>query len=250
MTDTNANSYLLLNLRTQVVTIKADRFWDTVFVPKRFLISEIALLVSEVRDRHWKGRAEERCSALAGRIGPVVSAARSKGVQVIHAPTGTMSYYETWRQRRRITDLPRAESPDTLDLPIPPPVPIDDSDHGCDSDEAEPRKVWTRQHPVIDIAEEDVISDDGREVYGFMAAGGLKNLLMMGVHTNGSILKASFGIARMTRWGVRCVLVRDLTDAMYNPDSPPYVGHDRGAELVVEHIERHWCPSVLSAELL
>lgn len=87
-----------------------------------------------------------------------------------------------------------------------------------------------------------MVSDDSLEIYGFMAASGLKNLVMMGVHANGSMLKGPFGIARMTRWGVRCVLVRDLTDAMYNPDRSPYVGHDRGTDLVVEHIERHWCP--------
>jgi len=26
--------------------------------------------------------------------------------------------------------------------------------------------------------------------------------------------------------------------------------HERGTELVVEHIEKHWCPSVLSEEFL
>ena len=250
MTDTNTSNHLVLNLRTQVVTIKADRFWDAVFVPKKFPISETALLVSDVRDLHWCTGAEERCAALAKRIGPVVSAARSNGVQVIHAPTGTMDFYQGSRQRRRLADAPPIDLPDTLDLPIPPPVPIDDSDHACDTNETEPQPVWTRQHPAIDIADEDVVSDDGLEIYGFMASSGLKNLVMMGVHTNGSMLKGSFGIARMTRWGVRCVLVRDLNDAMYNPDRPPYVGHDRGTDLVVEHIERYWCPSVLSTNLL
>lgn len=118
MTDTNTDSHLLLNLRTQVVTIKADRFWDAVFVPKKFPVPETALLVSDVRDRHWCNGAEERCAALAEWIGPAVSEARSNGVQVIHAPTGTMDFYEGSRQRRRIADAPPAEPPDTLDLPI------------------------------------------------------------------------------------------------------------------------------------
>jgi len=46
------------------------------------------------------------------------------------------------------------------------------------------------------------------------------------------------------------VLVRDLTDTMYNPKRPPNVPHDRGTELVVEFIEKHWCPTVLSDDLL
>ncbi len=59
-----------------------------------------------------------------------------------------------------------------------------------------------------------------------------------------------FGIKQMTRWGVRCALVRDLTDTMYNPRKPPYVSHQQGTRLVVEHIEAHWCPTVTSQELL
>jgi hypothetical protein len=46
------------------------------------------------------------------------------------------------------------------------------------------------------------------------------------------------------------VLVRDLTDAMYNPACRPFVPHEAGTELVIEHIEKYWCPSVLSADLL
>jgi hypothetical protein len=41
------------------------------------------------------------------------------------------------------------------------------------------------------------------------------------------------------------VLARDLTDAMYDPRQPPYVSHARGTELVIEHIERYWCPSIV-----
>ena len=37
---------------------------------------------------------------------------------------------------------------------------------------------------------------------------------------------------------------------MYNPHSFPYVPHDRGTDLVVEHIEKFWCPSALSSDIL
>ena len=46
-----------------------------------------------------------------------------------------------------------------------------------------------------------------------------------------------------------CLLARDLTDTMYNPRMSPHVSHERGTELVVEHIEKYWCPSFLSADL-
>ena len=60
----------------------------------------------------------------------------------------------------------------------------------------------------------------------------------------------SFAIRQMTKWGVQCILVRDLTDTMYDPQDAPQVSHEQGTELVVEHIEKYWAPSCTSADLL
>jgi hypothetical protein len=54
----------------------------------------------------------------------------------------------------------------------------------------------------------------------------------------------------MTALGIRCILVRDLTDAMYSPQDPPHVTHDAGTQLVIEHIEKFWCPTATSGDLL
>ena len=54
----------------------------------------------------------------------------------------------------------------------------------------------------------------------------------------------------MVKWGVKIALVRDLTDTMYNPAQPPYVSHDEGTRLVIGYIEKFWCPSVESADIL
>ncbi len=53
----------------------------------------------------------------------------------------------------------------------------------------------------------------------------------------------------MTRLGFDVVLARDLTDAMYDPRTRPFVSHARGTELVIQHIERTWCPTILSEDL-
>ena len=70
------------------------------------------------------------------------------------------------------------------------------------------------------------------------------------MHTNMCILNRTFSIKQMVRWGVDIALVRDLTDAMYNPARPPYVSHEEGTRLVVEYIEKFWCPTVTSDEVL
>jgi len=243
-------THLLLNLRTQVVTHRGTGFWDRVTIPKRFPVSETAVLICDMWDDHWCRGAAERAAVLAEKANVVVGAAREIGVQIIHSPSDTMDHYAYMPQRRRIADVPRVETPEPLDLPIPPPLPIDDSDGGCDTGETDQSRAWSRQNPAIDIADDDVISDDGAEIYSFMRASGIGNLVIMGVHTNMCVLNRSFAIKQMTRWGVRCVLVRDLTDTMYNPGRAPYVSHDRGTDLVVEYIERHWCPSISGDDLL
>jgi hypothetical protein len=71
----------------------------------------------------------------------------------------------------------------------------------------------------------------------------------MGVHTNMCILNRSFGIKKMLGRGFKAALVRDLTDAMYNPEQPPYVSHHEGTRLVVEYIEKKYCPTIDSGQL-
>jgi hypothetical protein len=64
------------------------------------------------------------------------------------------------------------------------------------------------------------------------------------------ILNRSFAIKQLVRWGISVALVRDLTDAMYDPALPPYVSHAQGTELVIGYIEKFWCPTVARESLL
>jgi len=215
----------------------------------------MALILCDVWDAHWSRGANERLSEMLPRMAHLVETLRDKGVQIIHAPSETMPFYADSPARQRIVRL-AAEWLAAHELPSPlpheePPLPVDASDGGSDTNEPTWHKAWTRQHPAIRIDEtRDVISDDGREIYAFLRAHEVDQVLIMGVHTNMCILRRSFGIMAMVRWGVPIALVRDLTDAMYNPARPPYVSHEEGTRLVIEYIEKFWCPTVLSADLL
>ncbi|MBM3214538.1 isochorismatase family protein [Candidatus Poribacteria bacterium] len=240
---------LRLNLRTRHQVFKGADEWTASTVIHDFPVAETALLLCDVWNEHWCRGATERVDAMVPRMNQVVSFARGHGVQVIHAPSDTLDFYAESEPRERVRLAPPCDPP--VDLPITdPPLPIDDSDGGCDTGEPPWRKAWSRQHPGIEIAQSDGISDNGREVYSLLRQLGIGNLIIMGVHTNMCVLGRSFGIRQMTRWGIRCVLVRDLTDAMYNPKMRPFVSHDAGTQLVIEHIEKYWCPSVLSDDLL
>jgi nicotinamidase-related amidase len=234
---------LRLHLRSR------DAAGQAVLTVRELPAAAVAVLICDMWDDHWCRAAAARVAAMAPQVDKVVAAARDLGVRVVHAPSETMAFYEGSPARARARAVPRVPPPPPLPL-TDPPLPIDDSDGGCDSGERPWYRAWTRQHPAIRIdPERDVVSDDGGEIYSFLRWAGTELLTVLGVHTNMCVLGRPFGIRQMTRWGVRCALVRDLTDAMYNPARPPYVSHERGTELVVEHIERYWCPSILSADL-
>jgi nicotinamidase-related amidase len=245
-----ADARLHLSLRTRVETFKGSGLWDEVVISKDLPARETAVILCDVWDKHWCENASKRCDALARKMVPVLEAARRSGVQVIHAPSECMDFYKDTPQRKRIQETPRVEPPKPLELPDPP-LPIDDKDGGCDDPQpAKTYRAWTREHPAIPIGDNDVISDNGNEVYSFLKQHGIKNLVIMGVHTNMCVCNRSFAIKQMTRWGIRCVLVRDMTDSMYNPKQAPFVSHDEGTELVIRHIEKYWCPSVVSSDLM
>jgi len=241
---------LKLNLRSRVQAFKGSDEWQEVAIQKEFPVAETAILLCDVWDKHWCKGANERLAPMLPRMSEVVRFGRDHGVQIIHAPSDTMGFYEGTPQRRRAQAAPLVQPPKPLALPDPP-LPVDASDQGCTEDP--PCRVfgaWKSEHPAIEIREPDAVTDKGQEVYSLLQQLGIKNVLILGVHTNMCVLHRSFAIKQMTRWGVRCILIRDLTDTMYSGKKPPNVPHDRGTELVIEYIEKYWCPTILSADLL
>ena len=238
---------LRLPLRSRVEAFKGSGIWEEARLEAFFPVRQTAILICDMWDKHWCSGATRRVALLAGRMAPLIDQARARGIQIIHAPSETMEFYKDWPQRTRMARVAVVEPPAELGLKDPP-LPIDDSGGGCDTGESF-YKAWTREIALLPVGAEDVISDNGREIYSFLRERGIRHLLVMGVHANMCVLNRSFAIKQMTNWGIRCVLVRDLTDSMYSPKDRPYVSHERGTELVVEHIERYWCPSTTSAEL-
>lgn len=216
-----------------------------------------AIVICDMWNQHWCASATRRCGEIAGRMAPLVDQARAAGISIVHAPSDTLKFYKDHPARKRAIEIALAEPPVPiagwchLDKAYEGPLPIDDSDGGCDCQpQCKQGSPWTRQHPAIMIADDDFISDDGRQIYSYFKQRGIDNVLVMGVHTNMCVLGRSFGIRQMTRLGMSTLLVRDLTDTMYNPRMKPFVAHEEGTSLVIAHIERHWCPTVESQSLL
>ena len=234
-------------LRTRVEAFRGSNVWQQTTIRYDLKPRQTAIVVCDMWDRHWCKGASARVDKLAPAIDATLSKARRAGILVIHAPSETMDFYGSQPQRETIAKLQKVQPVEGRKIDAPR-LPIDDASGGCDTGD-KTYKAWTRQHPGISIEPSDLISDKGDEIYSALKLRGITDLLVMGVHTNMCILNRSFAIKQMTAWGVRCILVRDLTDAMYDPKDRPYVSHDAGTQLVIEYIEKYWCPTLLSGEL-
>lgn len=243
---------LTLHLRSQALAtdLSGHLVWQVRQDARPIDPARLAIIVCDVWDHHWCRGAEERLEVMLPHMNAVLGAARAQGARIIHAPSDTMTHYADHPARLRIAGL--TPNPPPTERPHDdPPLPIDASDEGCDVPGSAPRRVWSSQHAAIAIDSEcDVISDVGAEVLAYLQRERIAQTLILGVHTNMCVLHRSFAIKQMVRWGVSIALLRDLTDAMYNPARPPYVSHAEGTALVIGFIEKHWCPSIASGDLL
>jgi nicotinamidase-related amidase len=240
-----------------------DQQWD----PKR-----TAIIVCDMWDLHHCKRAVDRVGEMAPRMNEVLVKARQAGALIIHAPSSCMEPYEKTSMRQRAKNAPTAAN-----LPkdigswchrIPAEekgkYPVDQSDGGEDDEATEhaqwaaklaalgrnPRAPWKSQVDTLKMDETDAVSDSGVEIWNLLEARGIQNVILVGVHTNMCVLGRPFGLRQLAKNGKNVVLMRDMTDTMYNPARWPFVNHYRGTDLVVEHVEKFVCPTIASDQVL
>lgn len=243
------------------------------YTSEQWLPSKTAIIVCDMWDLHHCKNAVIREGEMAPRMNQVLEKARNQGVFIIHAPSSCMKPYEGTPARERAKSAPpAARLPDKIagwckQIPAEEKAiyPIDQTDGGEDDDPVEhaawakelaarglnPKAPWTKQIEVLRIDQaKDAISDSGTEIWNLLEARGIDNVILMGVHVNMCVAGRPFGLRQMAKNGKHVVLMRDLTDAMYNPQRWPFVSHQRGTELFIEHVERLICPTITSDQFL
>lgn len=255
---------LSLQTRSGFAKKAAKEQWDP---------ASTAIIVCDMWDTHTSPNAVAREKEMAPHLNTLLAKARDHGALIIHAPSACMAAYEgTPARQRAINAPPAARIPKDIhqwcrQIPSEEAAiyPIDQSDGGADDEPAlhqkwaeqlasqgrNPKAPWQRQIDQIEIDQtRDAISDSGTEIWNLLESKGIQNVMLAGVHVNMCVSGRPFGLRQMTKNGRNVVLIRDLTDSMYNPRSWPYVSHQRGTELFIEHAERHICPTITSDQLV
>jgi nicotinamidase-related amidase len=264
---------LNLTLRSQVEDPEGGGKYRTVTRTAAWDPKGTAVIVCDMWDLHHSLNATLRLKEMAVRMDLFLRAARAQGVLIIHAPSGCMETYKDHPGRLRALAAPRSKQ-----LPadigswcyqIPSEArgayPIDQAKGENDDEPAaqerwqarlaamgrDPGHPWKAETPLLTIDPDvDIISDKGEEIWSILEARKIDHVVLTGVHTNMCVLGRPFGLRQMAKNGKDAVLLRDLTDTMYNPERAPYVNHFAGTDLIIAHIERYVCPTITSDQVL
>ena len=255
---------ITIKTRSQVVTATNGGKYEPMEKEATWESTQTAVIIVDMWDDHWCPNAAKRVTEMAKPMNKVIKLAREKGMLIIHAPSSTVDFYKGTLARKRSINAPSASPPKPLSKDVrwgtnwcwpdkfrETELPIDDSDMGCDCEKEFPiREAWTRQIEAIEIDDgSDAITDNGQEAYNLLVEHNIENVILMGVHLNMCVLGRPVGIRQMVNIGKNVVLMRDMTDTMYNPKKRPFVNHFEGTDLVVKHIEKFWCPSITSTSI-
>src|SRR5262249_41503318 len=169
--------------------------------------AKTAIVICDMWDRHWCAGASRRVAEMAPRMNEVIKAARARGVFIIHCPSETMKFYESTPARQLAKSAP-VVTPKvplqrwcSLDAAKEAPLPIDDTDGGCDDWPACPHGApWTREIATLAVQPGDAVTDDAQAYY-LMQQRGIENVIVMGVHLNMCVLGRPFSIRQMVSQG-------------------------------------------------
>ncbi|MDR3228620.1 MAG: ThuA domain-containing protein [Puniceicoccales bacterium] len=215
--------------------------------------AETAIIICDMWDKHWCKHATARVGELAPTMNEVLTIAREKGVSIVHAPSDCLGFYNNHPARKKAEKY-RTSGGDPWSGNLPSekgakwPVAQRDSCPECRN-----RRAWSRQVETLTIKDEDFISANGKEVRGYLQAKGVKNVILLGVHTNMCVIGRPFGLRAMKAAGFNTVLMRDMTDLIYNNvvgknQFAPFVNHFSGLDLMVAYIETYVTPTILSSD--
>ncbi|MBC7816387.1 MAG: cysteine hydrolase family protein [Planctomycetaceae bacterium] len=216
--------------------------------------AKTAIIIIDMWDTHSCRSAAQRVAEMAPHVNRTISAARDKGVFIIHAPSDCMDFYKEAPQRHRAVTAPLAETSVKFQWNYFNPdregsLADKLEKGGCSCDTLEPcgpsRIVWQRQIDAIKIHPADAITANGQEVYNLLQDRGIDNVIIIGVHTNRCVLGRPFGIRQMVSLKKNVVLCRDLTDSFHR--DPGH--HFEGLDQIISHVEKYWCPTITSENL-
>src|SRR5438046_1899105 len=205
--------------------------------------SKTGIVIIDPWNFHWCMTACERVSAMVPRWNRALECARKLGMLVIWAPSDVVASYSGYPQRERALATPRIPVPKAGNLSCKftarqgpcmcgPGI-------GCIVNFG-----WDAMNPGLSLANEDYIAGVTEEVYSILKQRGVTHVIYMGLHTNVCLFEKPGALRNMSDAGMKCMLARDINDAITSYDPETAYTPDRGTKQTDEDLERAGIPSI------
>ncbi|MDR2641263.1 MAG: isochorismatase family protein [Planctomycetaceae bacterium] len=246
-------------------------------ITENWNFKETAIIVCDMWAFHPCVHATARLEDLAKEMNNVFDKAREKGILIVFAPSShdIDKYYSDLPARKTSAKYRHGfGNPRHWDFWVHgrggenehshlafhgeknAKWPLPGGDPNCF--ESRGKKPDFRQTEILKIKDNDILTDDFVEMIGndeykecLFKERGIKNVILMGVHTDMCVIGRPFGCRAMKMAGYNTVLCRDLTDSAWNCASriKGAIDHFRGLDKVIEYIETYICPTITSVSI-
>jgi len=224
-------------------------------------VSQAALVVVDVWDRHYLKEPEERAErVIQERIRPLLRACREANLQIIHAPSPPQAKQcGAWvgraGQQKIAADAAAADPSPAPGQPWPPPQfrgksgPYQKYRRPQEPMAADRARILKgiSIHPDVMPEGSDLVVATGQELHEVCRKRGILFLFYLGFNTNMCLLQRDYGTMEMHDRGYEIIVLRDCTTGMESFASQDDLGQTRGAVLFLEMNRKY---SILSEELV
>ena len=175
--------------------------WDVVEQSEQWEAARTAFVVVDMWNDHPCLSATFRIHGLAGPMEQVLSAARSAGVSVIHAPSGCGTSMAHLPARQYVLNLTNQPLPSSHPHETPPfPLVVNGSQAECGPPEMKsemcgcdgtwrvggswPKTVYCPQLSTLTVDDRDAVVEDdgGQQIFNVLTDRNITNIVYMGVH--------------------------------------------------------------------
>ncbi|MDR3228347.1 MAG: isochorismatase family protein [Puniceicoccales bacterium] len=232
--------------------------------------TETAIIICDMWSCHPCPHATARLREMAPELNKVLKDARKQGILIIHSPSGGMGHYPKdlparkksakyrkgfgdpvhwhyWEHVHGGNQVSKISNPREQNVPYP----LRSGDSRCREFGETSGPFSNKQTEFIEIDDNDILTDDFKEIKDYLKENGYKNVILSGVHTDMCVIGRPFGLRAMVKAGYNTVLMRDLTDSAWNCASRQknVTDHYTGQRLLSAYIEQYVCPTITSVDI-
>ncbi len=204
--------------------------------------AHVGVIAVDVWNYHWCKTAEMRINAIVSRMNEALDGARTLGMTVMLCPSDVADNYVGYPQREAVLALPQDPVPTVEN--VVGPHPLRRSGCACYPIRCGVNYGWDAMNPALRMADSDLIPDAQAEVYAICKKYGLTHLIYVGFHTQSCLWGKPMGLRAMKSAGLRCILARDMTDALPVYDPVHNITPDSNTEEVVVFFEKNHASTI------